>query len=132
MRLAIVGLVAAVMLALPAAAPGRQVVDSSEVDHGWCLLTTDPQYGHPIPWPGPPCIIDLSPSVEPLQEGGGFQMAPVPRRAVAHCDPNLIGVEQRNCEPHSIPSSNAGSSGSADGEVISDPLRWPQWFVPEP
>src|SRR5262245_15063808 len=126
-----VGLLGATVLLLLVAAPAqaRQLLDNSELGHGRCLLSTDAEYGHPIPWPRPACIINLSPGVERLQQGSEwYQRAQVPGHAPKVCVLRG-GPDQR---PVPCDSANPGSTGSGSGGGIIDPLRWPQWFVPEP
>src|SRR5262245_22661626 len=83
-----VGLLGATVLLLLVAAPAqaRQLLDDSELGHGRCLLSTDAEYEHPIPWPRPACIINLSPGVERLQQGSEwYQRAQVPGHAPKVC-----------------------------------------------
>jgi len=139
MRLAIVGLVAAAMLVTAGAAQARTMAGGEAgltpaTGEWYCYVVsaTTSTWAHrvlvdrdlvPCPPGAPP---QTSADEQALQQSGGFRMAAVPRHPET-CYVN--GVREERCSPYSRPGS---SGGSGAGGVISDPLRWPWWFVPEP
>jgi hypothetical protein len=129
-RTRVLVVVAAIGLLAAPAAMARQQLDNGDIGHGACLLSTDPRYGHPIPSPGPLCIINLSTggSEQLAARLRGFGPAQVPSHPQI-CYAN--GIQEARCTPYPTPGS-AGGSQAGPGGIIVDPLRWPMWAPPLP